>query len=193
MTGHSSVPNLEYLKGMKDHLRAIKQNVPESSPDQNAEDGGEKDKVGYLSLAERPIAFPGEPFQEKKSGNEPCQIGSAIPTDTNIPVESDQKWVEVMNVEREPHRRHERSGAAQEFKEFEKRSREPESRSQEAGECASAWRGAALSFCAFIVLQQAAPGNLSWLTMSERVWRALLELLELLHSIRSECRRLVKS
>ena len=118
MTGHSSVPNLKYLERMEDHLRTIKQNVAESPPDQNAEDGGEKDKVGYLSLAERPIAFPGEPFQEEKSGDEACQIGGAIPTDTNISVEPDQKWVEVMNVEREPHRRHERTGAAQEFKEL---------------------------------------------------------------------------
>src|SRR6201986_2497838 len=103
---------------MEDHLRTVKQNVAESSPDQNAEDGGEKDKVGYLGLAERPIAFPGEPFQEEKSGDEACQIRSAIPTDTDISIEPDQKWVEVMNVEREPHRRHERSGAAEEFKEF---------------------------------------------------------------------------
>ncbi|HEX6566230.1 MAG TPA: hypothetical protein VF020_18210, partial [Chthoniobacterales bacterium] len=116
--GHPSVPNLEYLQWMKDHLRPIKQNVTESSPDQNAENGGEKDKVGYLSLAERPVAFPSEQFQEKKSSDEARQIRSAIPTDTDISIETHQKWVEVMNVEREPHRRHEGSGAAQEFKEF---------------------------------------------------------------------------
>jgi hypothetical protein len=103
---------------MKDHLRTIKQNVAESPPDENAEDGGEKDKVGYLSLEERPIAFPGEPFQEEKSGDKPGQIRSAIPTDTDISIEADQKWVEMMNVEREPHRRHERSWGVQEFKEF---------------------------------------------------------------------------
>src|ERR1700749_3279916 len=102
---------------MEDHLRTIKQNVAESPHDQNAEDGGEKDKVGYLSLTERPIAFPGEPFQEEKSGDEACQIGGAKHTNTNTSVEPEQKWVEVMNVDREPHRRHERTGAAQEFKE----------------------------------------------------------------------------
>jgi hypothetical protein len=103
---------------MKDHLRKIKQNLTEAPPNQNTEDGAEKDEVGYLMVAERPIAFPGEPFQEEKSGDKACQIRSAIPTDANIPIESDQKWVEVMNVEREPHRRHERSGAAKEFKEL---------------------------------------------------------------------------
>jgi hypothetical protein len=65
-----------------------------------------------------PVAFPSEPLQEEKSSDEACQIRSAIPTDTDISIEPDQKWVEVMNVEREPHRRHERSGAAQEFKEL---------------------------------------------------------------------------
>jgi hypothetical protein len=103
---------------MKDHLRAIKQNVADSPSDQNAEDRGEKDKVGYLSLAERPVAFPGEPFQEEKCGDEACQIRSAIPTDTDISIEPNQKWIEMMNVEREAHRRHERTGVAQEFKAF---------------------------------------------------------------------------
>jgi hypothetical protein len=40
----------------------------------------------------------------------------------------------MMNVKREPHRRDERTGAAEEFKEFKEfkeRSQEPESRSQE--------------------------------------------------------------
>jgi hypothetical protein len=103
---------------MKDHLRTIKQNVAESAPDENTEDGGEKDEVSDLSLEERPVAFPSEPFQEEESGDKPSQIRGAIPTDANISIEPDQKWIEMMNVEREPHRRHERSGAAEEFKEF---------------------------------------------------------------------------
>jgi hypothetical protein len=103
---------------MKNHLRTIKKNVPESAPDENAEDGAKKDKVSYLSFRKRPITFPGEPFQEEKRGDKSSQIGRAIPTDANISIESEQKWIEMMNVEREPHRRHERSGPAKEFKEM---------------------------------------------------------------------------
>jgi len=103
---------------MKDHLRTIKQNVADSAPDENTEDGSEKDEVSDLSLEEGPVAFPSEPFQEEESGDKPSQIRGAIPTDANISIEPDQKWIEMMNVEREPHRRHERSGAAEEFKEL---------------------------------------------------------------------------
>jgi hypothetical protein len=71
-----------------------------------------------LGFRERPIPFSSQPFEEKKSSDKACQIRGAIPADANIAVKPDKKWVEMMNVEREPHRPHERSGTAEEFKEL---------------------------------------------------------------------------
>ena len=42
----------------------------------------------------------------------------------------------------------------------------------------AAWRGAALSRGSSIGLQQAAPGNISWPTMSQRVWRGVFCVIE---------------